>query len=56
MKKIFPFLLLFTGMFAIAGVLFLVVRSDSLTAKVRSFDWRKVINTEIDEPVVEVVA
>lgn len=54
MKKVFPFLFLFTGMFAIAGVLFLFVRSDSLTAKVRSFDWRKAINTPLDEPVVEV--
>jgi hypothetical protein len=56
MKKVFSFLLLFAGMFAIAGVLFLFVRSDSLTSKVRSFDWRKTINTELDEPVVEVVA
>lgn len=54
MKTVFPFLLLFTGVFAIVGVLFLIVRSDSLPAKVRSFDWRKAINTTLDEPVVEV--
>lgn len=54
MKKLFPFLFLIAGMFAIAGVLFLFVRSDSLPAKVRSFDWRKAINTPMDEPVVEV--
>ena len=60
MKNVFPFLLLFTGIFALVGVLFLIVRSDSLPAKVRSFDWRKAINSTldepIDEPVVEVVA
>ncbi len=54
MKKVFPFLFLFTAMFAVAGVLFLFVRSDSLTAKARSFDWRKAINTPHDEPVVDV--
>ena len=54
MKKIFPFLLLFAGMFAIAGVLFLFVRSDSLSSKVRSFDWRKAISSPMDEPVIEV--
>ncbi|MBI2781366.1 MAG: hypothetical protein HYX55_06180 [Chloroflexi bacterium] len=54
MKKVLPFLFLFAGMFAIAGVLFLFVRSDSLTSKVRSFDWRKAINTTLDEPVVDV--
>ena len=53
MKKVFPFLLVFAGMFAIAGVLFLFVRRDSLPAKVRSFDWRKAINTTIDEPVLD---
>ena len=54
MRKVFPFLFLFAGMFAIAGVVFLFVRSDSLTSKVRSFDWRKAINTTLDEPVVDV--
>lgn len=54
MKKVFPFLLLFAGVFASLGVLFLFVRNDSLTSKVRSFDWRKAINTELDEPAVEV--
>lgn len=54
MKKVFPFLFLFAGVFAIFGVLFLFTRSESLPAKVRSFDWRKAINTPIDEPVVEV--
>ena len=54
MKKVFPFLLVFAGMFAIAGVLFLFVRIDSLTSKVRSFDRRKAIDTPIDEPIVEV--
>lgn len=54
MKKVFSFLLLFAGMFAIAGVLFLFVRNDSLTSKVRSFDWRKAIDTPIDEPIVEI--
>ena len=53
MKKVFPFLLVFAGMFAIAGVLFLFVRNDSLTTKVRSFDWRKAIDTPLGEPIVE---
>lgn len=52
MKKVFPFLFLFAGVFAIFGVLFLIARSDSVSSKVRSFDWRKAINTTIDEPVV----
>ena len=56
MTKVFSFLLVFAGMFAIAGVLFLFVRKDSLTGKVRSFDWRKAVNTTLDEPIVEIVA
>jgi hypothetical protein len=56
MKTIFPFLLVLTGVFAIVGVLFLINRNDSLSTKVRSFDWRKTINTELEEPVAETVA
>ena len=53
MNKVFPFLLLFTGVFAIVGVMFLIMRSESLPAKVRSFDWRNAINSTLDEPAVE---
>lgn len=57
MNKVFPFLLLFTGVFAIVGVLFLIARSDaSLPTKVRSFDWRNAINSTIEEPAVEEIA
>jgi len=55
MKTVFPFLLVLTGVFAIVGVLFLIMRGDSFSTKVRAFDWRKAINATLDEPVVEPV-
>jgi hypothetical protein len=56
MKKFLPFLLLFLGVFAIFGILFLLVRTDALPASVRSLDWRKAIGTALTEPVEEETA
>jgi hypothetical protein len=53
MKKFLPFLLLFLGVFAIFGILFLVVRTDALQSRVRSIDWRKAVSTTPVEPVEE---
>jgi hypothetical protein len=53
MKKVFPFLLLFTAVFAVVGVLFLLVRTDALPASVRSFDLRKATGAKPIEPVEE---
>lgn len=53
MKKVLPFLFLFLGVFAVFGILFLLVRADALPASVRSLDWRKVINTTPVAPVEE---
>jgi Na+-transporting methylmalonyl-CoA/oxaloacetate decarboxylase gamma subunit len=54
MKKFLPFMLLFLGVFAVFGILFLLVRTDALPASVRSFDWRKAISTVPTAPIEEV--
>ena len=53
MKKVLPFLFLFAGTFALFGVLFLLIRTDAVPTSVRSFDWRKTIDTVLTKPVEE---
>lgn len=53
MKKVFPFVLLFAAVFAVFGVLFLLVRTDALPASVRSFDLRKATGMKPAAPVEE---
>lgn len=52
MKKFVPFLLAMVGVFATIGILFLLVRTDALPARVRSLDWHKAIEDAV-EPIEE---
>ena len=56
MRKFIPFLLASAGLFAIIGVLFLLVRMDAMPARVRAFDWRKATVAPPAEPVEEAAA
>jgi hypothetical protein len=51
MRKLIPFLLASAGLIAIVGVLFLLIRTDALPSRVRSFEWRKATATPTEEPV-----
>ena len=51
MRKLIPLLLASAGLIAIVGVLFLLIRTDALPARVRSFEWRKATTPPTDEPI-----
>jgi hypothetical protein len=51
MRKLIPLLLASAGLIAIVGVLFLLIRTDALPARVRSFEWRKAAATPPAAPV-----
>ena len=40
MRKLIPFLLASAGLFAVLGVLFLLIRADAVPARVRALHWR----------------
>ncbi|MGH9888608.1 MAG: hypothetical protein ACREBE_23950 [bacterium] len=40
MRKFIPFLLAGASLFAVLGVLFLVIRADAMPARVRTLRWR----------------
>jgi hypothetical protein len=40
MKKFLPFLFLSLGVFAVFGVLFLLIRTDAVPARIRTLHWR----------------
>jgi hypothetical protein len=40
MRKLIPFLLASAGLFAVLGVLFLLIRTDAVPARVRTLHWR----------------
>lgn len=56
MKKVLPFVFLLAGTFAVFGVLFMLFRTDAVQTSVRSFDWRKAIDTVLTKPVEEEAA
>ena len=45
MKKLVPFLIASAGVFAALGILFLLIRTDALPARVRALDWRRVVDS-----------
>jgi hypothetical protein len=51
MRKLIPLLLASAGLIAIVGVLFLLIRTDALPARVPSFEWRKAAATPPAAPV-----
>ena len=50
MRKLIPLLLASAGLIAIVGILFLLIRTDALPARMRSFDWRKATEKETPPP------
>lgn len=40
MRKFIPFLLASAGLFAVLGILFLLIRTDAVPARVRTLHWR----------------
>jgi hypothetical protein len=40
MRKFIPFLLASAGLFAVLGVLFVLIRTDAVPARVRTLHWR----------------
>jgi len=51
MRKLMPLLLASAGLIAIVGVMFLLIRTDALPARVRTLRWR--IDTTTPAPPVE---
>jgi hypothetical protein len=49
-KILVPIVLSILGAIALSAVVFLLLRSDALPARVRTFDWRKAMETPPSEP------
>lgn len=55
MRKFIPFLLASAGLFAVLGVLFLLIRTDAVPARVRTFHWRIGTTTPPATPIEDAV-